>query len=75
MTSVATPRIHGQLWSDSLQLEQGFCPDTVELLKQRGHTSRFTRSMGSINSVELKPYGRSFGVADPLRSQGAAIDQ
>ena len=72
-TSVAIPRIHSQLWPDSLQLEQGFSPDTVELLKQRGHALRFTRSMGSANSVELKPNGGSFGVADPRRPEGAAI--
>ena len=28
-TSVATPRIHSQLWPDSLQIEQGLSPDTV----------------------------------------------
>ena len=72
-TSVATPRMHSQLWPDSLQLEQGFSPDTLELLKQRGHALRFTRSMGSANSVELKPNGGSFGVADPRRPEGAAI--
>ena len=72
-TSVAIPRIHSQLWPDSLQLEQGFSPDTVELLKQRGHALRFTRSMGSANSVELIPNGGSFGVADPRRPEGAAI--
>ena len=72
-TSVATPRLHSQLWPDSLQLEQGFSPDTLELLKQRGHALRFTRSMGSANSVELKPNGGSFGVADPRRPEGAAI--
>lgn len=72
-TSVATPRIHSQLWPDSLQLEQGFSPDTLELLKQRGHALRFTRSMGSANSVELKPNGGSFGVSDPRRPEGAAI--
>ena len=72
-TSVATSRIHSQLWPDSLQLEQGFSPDTLELLKQRGHALRFTRSMGSANSVELKPNGGSFGVADPRRPEGAAI--
>ena len=72
-TSVASPRIHSQLWPDSLQFEQGFSPDTLELLKQRGHALRFTRSMGSANSVELKPNGGSFGVADPRRPEGAAI--
>jgi gamma-glutamyltranspeptidase/glutathione hydrolase len=72
-TSVAIPRIHSQLWPDSLQLEQGFSPDTVELLKQLGHALQFTRSMGSANSVELIPNGGSFGVADPRRPEGAAI--
>jgi gamma-glutamyltranspeptidase/glutathione hydrolase len=72
-TSVATPRIHSQLWPDSLQLEQGLSPDTVELLRQRGHKLRFTRSMGSANSVEINPNGGSYGVADPRRPEGAAI--
>ena len=74
-TSVATPRIHSQLWPDSLQIEQGLSPDTVHLLRQRGHALRFTRSMGSANSVELKPNGGSFGVADPRRPEGAAISE
>ena len=72
-TSVATPRIHSQLWPDSLQLEQGFSPDTIQLLRQRGHALRFTRSMGSANSVELKRNGGSYGVADPRRGEGAAV--
>ena len=72
-TSVATPRLHSQLWPDTLQLEQGFSPDTVELLKQRGHAFQFTRSMGSANSVEVNFSGGSFGIADPRRPEGAAI--
>ena len=72
-TSVATPRIHSQLWPDSLQFEQGLSPDTVQLLRQRGHALRLSRWMGSANSVELKLNGGSYGVADPRRAQKALL--
>lgn len=74
-TSVFSPRIHSQLWPDSLQLEQGFSPDTIERLRQQGHTLQFTRSMGSANSVERRPNGGSLGVSDLRRPEGAAIPE
>jgi len=74
-TAVLSPRIHSQLWPDQLQLEQGISPDTIRLLKAWGHQLQRSRSMGSANSVELKPAGGSLGVADPRRPEGAAVPQ
>ena len=35
--AVNSPRIHHQWLPDELRMERGFSPDTVELLKSRGH--------------------------------------
>jgi gamma-glutamyltranspeptidase/glutathione hydrolase len=86
-SAVAMPRIHSQLWPDQISLEQGFSPDTLRLLEQRGHTLKLAPAMGSANSVEVRysrelhsfsgaatvvPIG-SLGVADPRRLDAAAV--
>jgi gamma-glutamyltranspeptidase/glutathione hydrolase len=49
------PRIHHQWFPDVLQLEEGISPDTVKLLRARGHDVRDSRaSMGSLQSVARK---------------------
>ena len=82
-SAVAAPRLHSQLWPDQISIEQGFSPDTLRLLEQRGHTLKLTPSMGSANSVEVR-YGTgasgeqmqgSLGVADPRRLDAAAIPE
>ena len=74
-SAVISPRMHSQLWPDLLQLEQGFSPDTTQLLEQLGHAIGRSRAMGSANSVEIKPDGGSLGVADPRRPEGAAVPE
>ena len=82
-SAVASPRLHSQLWPDQISIEQGFSPDTMRLLEQRGHTLKLTPSMGSANSVEVRyrlgasasdPTG-SLGVADPRRLDAAAVPE
>jgi gamma-glutamyltranspeptidase/glutathione hydrolase len=51
-TASAAPRMHHQWLPDQLMLEPGFSPDTIRILKQRGHNidpERYT--MGSIQTV------------------------
>ena len=74
-SAVISPRMHSQLWPDRLQLEQGFSPDTIQLLEQLGHAIGRSRAMGSANSVEINPAGGSLGVADPRRPEGAAVPE
>jgi gamma-glutamyltranspeptidase/glutathione hydrolase len=80
-SAVAAPRLHSQLWPDQISIEQGFSPDTVRLLEQRGHTVKLVPAMGSANSVEVRyrdvnPAALamgSYGVADPRRLDAAAV--
>ena len=77
-SAVASPRVHSQLWPDQISHEQGISPDTLELLRRRGHQLELAPAMGSANSVEvLQPaageLGRSLGVADPRRLDAAAV--
>jgi gamma-glutamyltranspeptidase/glutathione hydrolase len=77
-SAVASPRVHSQLWPDQISHEQGISPDTLDLLRRRGHQLQLAPAMGSANSVEvLQPaagdVGRSLGVADPRRLDAAAV--
>jgi gamma-glutamyltranspeptidase/glutathione hydrolase len=72
-SAVASARVHSQHWPDQISHEQGISPDTLELLRRRGHQLQLTPAMGSANSVELLPAGGSLGVADPRRLGSAAV--
>ncbi len=61
------PRMHHQWLPDELQLESGFSPDTVRLLRAKGHDVQPTRaSMGSLQSVARKD-GIFRGASDTRR--------
>ena len=78
-SAVAAPRLHSQLWPDQISIEQGFSPDTLRLLRERGHQLRLVPAMGSANSVEVRYAPESStmqgsnGVADPRRLDAAAV--
>ncbi|MFM9104431.1 MAG: gamma-glutamyltransferase, partial [Cyanobium sp.] len=73
--AVASPRVHSQLWPDQISHEQGISPDTLQLLRRRGHQLQLAPAMGSANSVEVLPAleGGSLGVADPRRLDADAV--
>ena len=69
--ATAAPRVHHQWLPDKLFVEQGLGPDTLALLRQRGHNVALSRAAGSVQSVMRLPEGKGFlGASDP-RSQGA----
>ena len=69
--AVDSPRFHHQWMPDDLRLEEGgFSPDTVDLLRARGHTIRFVRSQGDAAAIHLQD-GWLLGAADP-RGDGTA---
>ena len=69
----AAPRMHHQWYPDVLQLESGFSPDTIRLLRQRGHAVRDARySMGSLQSVGIAA-GVFRGATDPRRPDGGSV--
>ena len=63
----AQPRIHHQWYPDMLRLESGFSPDTIRLLKERGHVVKTPQpSMGSVQTAAFKD-GLFRGASDPRR--------
>ncbi len=67
--AVAAPRLHHQWRPDEVMVERGFSPDTLRLLRGRGHTIALHPPSGSANSIALTPEGIT-GAADP-RQRGA----
>jgi gamma-glutamyltranspeptidase/glutathione hydrolase len=68
--AVDAPRLHHQWMPDVLHLERGFSPDTVALLKARGHTVVLEDGQGEVAAIRVKD-GWLEGSADP-RTEGAA---
>ncbi len=65
--ATSAPRMHHQWYPDVLQLESGYSPDTVRLLRERGHVVEDSRaSMGSLQSVGIIN-GVYQGASDPRR--------
>jgi gamma-glutamyltranspeptidase/glutathione hydrolase len=67
--AVATPRLHHQWLPDEVSVEQGFPPETIRRLEERGHAVTVSRPWGSANSIAVTPDGLA-GAAD-LRTRGA----
>ena len=63
--AVMAPRINQRL-EGKLQLETGFSPDTIKLLKAKNHQPENSMTMGSVQAVFLEG-DTLFGVADTRR--------
>jgi gamma-glutamyltranspeptidase/glutathione hydrolase len=68
--AVDAPRLHHQWKPDVLRVERGFSPDTVALLKARGHTIEFEGGQGEVAAIVAED-GWLEGSADP-RTDGTA---
>jgi gamma-glutamyltranspeptidase/glutathione hydrolase len=68
--AVDAPRLHHQWMPDVLRLERGFSPDTVALLKARGHYVEFEDGQGEVAAIRIQD-GWLEGDADP-RTEGTA---
>ena len=69
------PRIHHQWYPEELLLESGISPDTIKLLRKKGHKINFTRNssvMGSLQTVMSKD-GQFYGYSDPRRPGAGAV--
>ncbi len=68
--AVNWPRIHHQWLPDQLLLERGISPDTVALLKSRGHQVKMVNAIGEVAAIQARD-GWLEGAADP-RTAGTA---
>ena len=66
------PRVHHQWWPDELLVERTLNPDTVSLLRARGHTVTPTYPIGTTQTI-LYWDGLFQGAADPRRGGGKAV--
>jgi gamma-glutamyltranspeptidase / glutathione hydrolase len=62
--AVAAPRVHHQWRPDMLLVETGVSPDTLRLLRERGHKVVIGSTSGSANSIAVTREGLT-GAADP----------
>jgi gamma-glutamyltranspeptidase/glutathione hydrolase len=70
--AVAAPRIHHQWRPDFLLTETGLSPDTLSLLRGRGHNVMIGSTSGSANSIHVTPQGLA-GAADPRQRGTLAL--
>lgn len=69
-TAVLRPRFHHQWKPDAIVVEPGFSPDTLALLRAKGHRIEEARSIGEVAAIAADE-GWWVGVADP-RAEGKA---
>ncbi|MER2528942.1 MAG: gamma-glutamyltransferase [Candidatus Competibacter denitrificans] len=67
-----SPRLHHQWLPDELRLEEGFSPDTVQLLRTWGHKVVVKDAMGDTQSIARTPDGL-YGFSDTRRPGGLAV--
>ncbi|MGA0241909.1 MAG: gamma-glutamyltransferase [Candidatus Marinamargulisbacteria bacterium] len=67
--ATAAPRFHHQWWPDELRIEPGFSNDTLNILRNMGHTIVVKPVMGSTQSI-LKQNGWLYGASDPRTPSG-----
>ena len=70
--ALSMPRVHHQWMPDYLRIEKGISPDTIRILKDKGHGVRVMPTMGRVQTVQ-KINGALYGASDPRNPDGAAI--
>ena len=70
--ATAAPRMHHQWFPDVLQLESGYSPDTIRILRERGHEIRHSQAMGSLQTVMWRD-GLFYGYSDPRRPGAKSV--
>lgn len=70
--AIHAPRVHHQWLPDRLELEPGFSPDTIEILKLLGQNVKKGKTMGSVQSIMYKD-GHFYGASDPRRPDAGTV--
>ncbi|WP_225784103.1 gamma-glutamyltransferase [Xenophilus sp. Marseille-Q4582] len=70
--AASTPRVHHQWTPDELRVEKGLSPDTLALLRQRGHNVALKASMGRTQTIQIRD-GMLYGYSDPRNPDGKTL--
>ncbi len=71
--SANRPRFHHQWYPDKLFMENGFSPDTIKILENRGQNIATSRAGGSVQSISKLEKDKVYGASDPRRSGAQTI--
>ena len=71
-TATGAPRFHHQWWPDHIRYEAGLDEAVKTALRQRGHTLKKVKALGSLHTVMRVKHG-FLGFSDRRRSRGQAI--
>ncbi|MCL1037626.1 gamma-glutamyltransferase [Shewanella submarina] len=66
------PRVHHQWLPGQLRVERSLSPDTIRLLKEKGHNVEVKNAIGSTQSI-MKTESGLYGESDPRRSGSATL--
>ncbi len=69
--AIDAPRFHHQWQPDKLSLEKGFSPDTIALLKSKGHTVDSIATVANVEAIVVQKDGWLAGGSD-RRAHGKA---
>lgn len=70
--AVNAPRVHHQWLPDRFELEPGFSPDTIQLLKGLGQNIKEAKTMGSVQTIMYKN-NYFYGASDPRRPGAGTV--
>jgi gamma-glutamyltranspeptidase/glutathione hydrolase len=72
----SVPRIHHQWLPDQVYVESGISKDTVQMLRNMGHTvAKNPRILGATQSIQKGPHSVILGASDPRRQGAGAVAQ
>jgi len=72
LEAAAAVRFHHQWTPDELRVEKGLSPDTLALLRQRGHKVVVKAAMGRTQTIQIKG-GMLYGASDPRNPDGRTL--
>ncbi|THA01813.1 gamma-glutamyltransferase [Rodentibacter pneumotropicus] len=70
--AIVAPRIHHQWLPDELRIEEGISPDTLALLKAKGHKIKLKAPMGRVQIIQARDSG-FYGYSDPRNPDGKTL--
>ncbi|WP_288063470.1 gamma-glutamyltransferase [Rodentibacter caecimuris] len=70
--AIVAPRIHHQWLPDELRIEEGISPDTLALLKAKGHKIKLKAPMGRVQIIQARD-GGFYGYSDPRNPDGKTL--
>ncbi|MDD0823351.1 gamma-glutamyltransferase [Mannheimia sp. AT1] len=70
--AIVAPRVHHQWLPDELRVEEGLSPDTLSILKDKGHKISEKATMGRVQIIQAKDNG-FYGYSDPRNPEGKTV--